>query len=124
MITKLVPKDRIDQAAGLWPNRLIADYLDEAVARDPERTAIIAYSAATDTTIRKSFGDLDRASTRAALGLASLGVGRGDVVSFHLPNRWEFLALYAACTRLGCGLASKYDNAEALVVQTAGAAST
>jgi cyclohexanecarboxylate-CoA ligase len=100
---KLLPKRRIEsaEAAGLWPNRLITDYLARAVARRSDKTAIVAYDSAARTTIRKSFAELDRASARAALGLAALGIGSGDVVSFQLPNRWEFNALYVACTRLG-----------------------
>ena len=102
-IAKFLPKHRIEEAetAGLWPNQLITDYLDEAVAKYPDKTAIIAYNSGTATTIRKSFAELKRASIRAALGLAAMGVRSGDVVSFQLPNRWEFIALYVACTRVG-----------------------
>lgn len=100
-IVKSLPKNRIEEAAGLWPNRLITDYLDDAVARYPDKTAIIAYNSATATTIRKSFAELERASIRAAVGLAAMGIKSGDVVSFQLPNRWEFIALYVACTRVG-----------------------
>jgi cyclohexanecarboxylate-CoA ligase len=100
-IVKTLPKNRIEEAAGLWPNRLITDYLDDVVARHPDKTAIVAYNSATATTIRKSFAELERASIRAAVGLAAMGVKRGDVVSFQLPNRWEFIALYVACTRVG-----------------------
>jgi cyclohexanecarboxylate-CoA ligase len=98
-----LPKHRIEEAeaAGLWPNRLITYYLDDAVARHPDKTAIIAYNTGTATTIRKSFAELKRASIRVALGLAAMGIRSGDVVSFQLPNRWEFIALYVACTRVG-----------------------
>ena len=102
-IAKLLPKHRIEaaEAGGLWPNRLITDYLDSAVARHSDNTAIVAYNCSARTTIRKSFAELERASARAALALAAMGIGSGDVVSFQLPNWWEFIALYVACTRLG-----------------------
>lgn len=102
-IAKFLPKHRIEEAeaAGLWPNRLITDYLDEAVVRHPSKTAIVAYNSGTATTIRKSFAELKRASIRAALRLVAMGIRSGDVVSFQLPNRWEFIALYVACTRVG-----------------------
>ncbi|MBN8909026.1 MAG: AMP-binding protein, partial [Rhodospirillales bacterium] len=38
---------------------------------------------------------------RLALGLAGLGVRRDDVVSFQLPNWWQFTALHLACLRIG-----------------------
>jgi len=42
-----------------------------------------------------------RLSRRIALGLAALGVERGDVVSYQLPNWWQFVALHLACLRIG-----------------------
>jgi cyclohexanecarboxylate-CoA ligase len=102
-IVKLLPKQRIEaaEATGLWPNRLITDYLDDAVARHPDKTAIVGYKSATATTICKRFAELDRASKRAAIGLSRMGIGSGDVVSSQLPNWWEFIALYVACSRVG-----------------------
>ena len=35
------------------------------------------------------------------LGLRRLGVGRGDVVSWQLPNWWQVVALHLACVRIG-----------------------
>ena len=98
-----LPQHRIDEAEtrALWPNRLITDYLDDAVARHPDKTAVVAHAAAGGTTLRKSYRQLAQASLRAASRLAALGVGKGDVVSLQLPNRWEFIALYVACGRLG-----------------------
>ena len=99
----IVPRDRIDDAASrmFWPNRLLGDYLDAVLARQPEKTAIIAAGSPSGETITKTFAELDRASTRVALGLLSFGVKRGDVVSFQIPNRWEASALYIACSRIG-----------------------
>jgi cyclohexanecarboxylate-CoA ligase len=98
-----LPQYRIDdaEARDLWPNRLITDYLDDAIARHPDKTAIVAHTAASGLTLRKTYLQLARASLRAASRLAAMGIGTGDVVSFQLPNRWEFIALYVACTRLG-----------------------
>ena len=102
-IAKLLPKRRIEEAeaTGLWPNRLIADYLADAVNRHPDKTAIIAHNAVTGATIWKSFVELERASIRVAAALTAMGIKSGDVVSLQLPNRWEFIALYVACTRVG-----------------------
>jgi cyclohexanecarboxylate-CoA ligase len=38
---------------------------------------------------------------RIAVGLARLGVGRGDVVACQLPNWWQFTLTYLACSRIG-----------------------
>src|SRR3972149_3781915 len=99
----VVPQDRINDAASrtFWPDRLLGDYLDAVLARQPEKTAIIAVSSPSGETMTKTFAELERASTRVALGLLSFGVKRGDVGSFQMPNRWEASALYIACSRIG-----------------------
>lgn len=38
---------------------------------------------------------------RVALGLSELGLGKGDVISFQLPNWNEFVILHYAVTRIG-----------------------
>lgn len=98
-----VPLDRIEDAGSraFWPNRVLGDYLDAAAAVHPGKTAIIGVRSDPGPAIRMTYADLARASTRIALGLRSSGVGRGDVVSFQLPNWWEAVALYIACSRIG-----------------------
>jgi cyclohexanecarboxylate-CoA ligase len=44
---------------------------------------------------------VDDAVGRLAGGLRAAGVRRGDVVTWQLPNRWEAVALYRACWRIG-----------------------
>ena len=51
--------------------------------------------------MRLSYGELDRRVGLIARGLASLGVGPADVVTFQLPNWWQFIALALACARIG-----------------------
>lgn len=98
-----LPQQRADEAESkaYWPNRLPADYLDAVLAKQPGKTAIIEARAGAGDAIRKTYAQLAQASIRVALGLRSFGVGRGDVVSFQLPNRWEVSALYMACSRIG-----------------------
>lgn len=88
-------------AAGLWPNRLLTDYFDAVARKHPERTAIVSASAETGATTRLSYAELARHVDSMALGLAGLGVRRGDTVSFQLPSGWEFCATYLACVRIG-----------------------
>ena len=78
-----LPAARIAAQRKLWSNRLPIEDLDDAVRGAPERTAFV-----------------ERVDKIAA-GLVELGVGKGDVVAFQLPNWWEFTALFYACNRVG-----------------------
>src|SRR6185369_14708651 len=88
-------------AAGLWPDRLLIDYLDEAVAEAPDRVAIVGSQAGEDASTRLTYAQLARHVERIAVGLARLGIEPGEVVSFQLPNWWQFVAVYLACARIG-----------------------
>ena len=88
-------------AAGLWPNRLLTDYFDAVARRHPERIAIVSASGETGGATRLSYAELARNVDSIALGLAGLGVRRGDVISFQLPSWWQFCATYLACVRIG-----------------------
>jgi len=99
----ILPESRIEamRAAGLWPDRIILDYLDDAVAATPDKTAITAYAGERGETVRLSYAELDRVSRRIALKLVQLGIGAGDVISLQLPNWWHFAAMHLACMRIG-----------------------
>lgn len=86
---------------GIWPGHVVTDYLDEWVATRPDDTAIIAFREADRATSRLTFRELNERVATVARMLAELGVGRGDVVAFQLPNWWEFVAVYLACVRIG-----------------------
>jgi len=99
----ILPPARIADmvAAGLWPNRLLCDYLDDAHAASPDAVAIVERRTATATDFRVTVRDLHALSVRFACGLAQLGVARGDVVAVQLPNWWHYAALHVACVRIG-----------------------
>jgi len=80
---------------GWWSDRLIIDDLDAVAEALPDKVAAV--------TPRETitYGELRRRSIRVALGLLELGVQRGDVVSYQLPNWVEFLVLHHAATRIG-----------------------
>lgn len=86
---------------GAWQDKTIADYLDEAVASVPDKTAIVGYRVASNERTQLSYRELDRLATRVAAGLIGLGVGRGDVVACQLPNWWHMTLLTLACARIG-----------------------
>lgn len=81
--------------AGYWLNKTICDYLKEAVRRDPDKEAIV------DPYRRMTYGELDFMVDRLALGLLELGVKPGDIVSFQLPNWYQFVVIHYALTRIG-----------------------
>jgi long-chain acyl-CoA synthetase len=59
------------------------------------RTALIFFGAKT------SFADLDRAADRFAHVLRSMGVGKGDRVSLHLPTSPAFVIAFMGALRAG-----------------------
>jgi len=89
------------RAAGLWPDRSILDYFDDAVGRQPDRIALTDHNSMTGRSTSLTWRQLDRTSRRVAVALAKTGIGRGDVVAWQLPNWWEFVALHLACMRIG-----------------------
>ena len=91
-------------ASGAWNDMIITDYLDQAVARVPDRNALVGYRVHVGDRTVITYAELDRHITRIAAGLAALGVGPGDVVSCQLPNWWQMSALYLACARIGAVL--------------------
>jgi cyclohexanecarboxylate-CoA ligase len=82
-------------AAGSWTGAFVDDGLRASARRAPAATAVI------DRDRRVTFGELDGLADRAAALLHGLGVRRGDVVSFQLPNWLEAAVLYHATARLG-----------------------
>ncbi|MFO0155070.1 MAG: AMP-binding protein, partial [Alphaproteobacteria bacterium] len=76
-------------------------HLARAVARSPDKTAIVACRSDLGTETRLSYRHIDDLSNRLAAALRAHGIGRGDVVSFQLPNWWEFSILHLACLKLG-----------------------
>jgi cyclohexanecarboxylate-CoA ligase len=90
-----------ETARGLWPQRVATDYLDRWVHERPESTALVAWRTEDEAETRLTWRQLARRAAAAADALERAGVSRGDVVSFQLPNWWEFVALYLATVRLG-----------------------
>ncbi|MEP1215962.1 MAG: AMP-binding protein [Marinobacter sp.] len=87
--------------SGAWNDRLITDYLDQAVAKSPDRAAIVSYQVTGDTRTALTYRELNSTVTRMAAGLAGLGIDKGDVVACQLPNWWQTTALHLACMRIG-----------------------
>jgi cyclohexanecarboxylate-CoA ligase len=99
----ILPPERIAamEARGDWAGKTTLDYLDDALANDPGRIAVIAHDSEAGATTTFTYAELDKVARRIAHGLAKLGVAPGDVVSFQLPNWWQFTALHLACVQIG-----------------------
>ena len=89
------------QASGHWHNKTLLDYLDEVAPSRLDKVAVTDINSMTGRKNSVSYRQLLQTSKRIALGLISLGVERGDVVSYQLPNWWEFVALHLACLHVG-----------------------
>lgn len=97
----VAPREEAMKAAGHWRDRILTDYLDDCIARAPDKEAIVSFSSATGEVTRLTYRELGKRVNRMALGLKALGVEANDVVSFQLPNWWQFIALPLACMRIG-----------------------
>src|SRR5215468_6782531 len=53
--------------------------------------------------VRRSytFGEIDARAHRMARELLARGLGRGDRLCLHLPNRLEYIEIFLACARVG-----------------------
>ena len=93
----LFPPEAMAQytAAGYWPDTTICAYLDTAVQRHPEKTAIV------DPFGRLTYAALGQLVDRLALAFLAMGVDTGDVVSFQLPNWHQFVVVQYALSRIG-----------------------
>lgn len=86
---------------GLWRDETIDVHFRRALNQCPDKLAIITHRHDQSQPIKLTYRELDGRVDRIARSLAAMGVGRGDVVTFQLPNRWEFIALSLACVRIG-----------------------
>lgn len=89
------------EAEGHWRGKTLLDYFEERLAADAERIALSAYTVSDGLCRDFSYGELDRLSDLAAVGLHRLGLVKDDVLASQLPNGWEFVVLYLACRKLG-----------------------
>ncbi len=97
----IAPRREEMRARGFWPDRTINDDLAACVAAQPDKAALIAGNSVTGAETRLTYRELAEVTESIAGGLGALGVGVGDVVSYQLPNWWQFTALYLACARIG-----------------------
>lgn len=89
------------RANGWWRDTTLVDDLRALSITRTDDVALVSHCAESDVLTRLTFGELwDRVNDIAAR-LISLGVRPLEIVSFQLPNCWEFTAVYMACARIG-----------------------
>lgn len=88
-------------ATGAWHNRRFIEFFDEQVRRQAHKPYVISHRADTGEERAFSYAEFDDVVGRIACGLFRLGIRRGDIVSYQIPNRWEFIAISLACARIG-----------------------
>lgn len=101
VLRNMMPPDwmELQRGSGLWPERVITDYMDDAAAWTPDRPAVVDTSGAEDRVF--SYRQLQEAVDRVASALIARGVRPGEPVAFQLPNWWEFTVLQLALVRCG-----------------------
>ncbi|HQT78380.1 MAG: cyclohexanecarboxylate-CoA ligase [Rhodospirillales bacterium 20-64-7] len=86
---------------GYWPDFVLTDFLDQWASQAPDRVAVVDHNSVTGQRTALTFRALADRVDRLARGLLQLGIRRGEVISFQLPNWWQFHALHLAALRIG-----------------------
>jgi long-chain acyl-CoA synthetase len=84
------------KGAGTEPGNL-RELLEHRAAETPYKPFLFSEADGR----RFTYAEFDRAVNRAALMLASSGIGKGDVISLLMPNSAEYIIAYFACFKLG-----------------------
>lgn len=88
-------------STGAWRHATPIDDLKHWSRDAPNKTAIVTKYADARPDQRVSFATLHSRVAATATNLVRLGVHKSDVVSFQLPNWWQFTVLYLACNQVG-----------------------
>jgi acyl-CoA synthetase (AMP-forming)/AMP-acid ligase II len=81
--------------AGWWDDQTLPGRVANHAASRPSATAVV------DEARSATYAELASDAARLAAALAARGVGRGDVVSVQLPNRYETVVVAVAVLSLG-----------------------
>jgi cyclohexanecarboxylate-CoA ligase len=92
---------------GPWDVPPLDAALAESTLSEPDLTVVV------DGDVRLTSTALDARVGAAARALKDLGVGRGDVVAWQVPNWHEAILLYRACWRLGAVACPMHHHAGA-----------
>lgn len=88
-------------ATGAWRDCTTLDDLHKWAECKPDAVASVTHRSQGGPDVTITYKELDDAVWSVAYTLVEFGVVQGDVVSFQLPNWWEFVAIYLACIQVG-----------------------
>jgi cyclohexanecarboxylate-CoA ligase len=80
---------------GFWQDHFLFDFFQKILERTPDKVAVV------DRDYRLTFREIGRLANNLTASLQKLGIRRGSVVAFELPNWYHTLVLNLALTRLG-----------------------
>lgn len=92
------------RAAGWWQDKTLDELLGAAVAKYPEKKALVAYrmDAGYEAPVRiLTYSELETSVAKAAGSFRALGIDKGDIVGLMIPNWWEFVVSALALARIG-----------------------
>jgi len=103
IVDPIISQQRIDtmRAEGLWQDENLLDYFDAALLASPDAIAVVDYRTESGEKILMTYRQIAEKAERVAVALAHYGIEKQDVVSFQLPNWWEFVVINLACLRIG-----------------------
>jgi len=85
---------KLYRSRGYWIDEELCQILERQVQNSPAKIAVI------DNGIEKTYGCLDKESTRLAGYLAKQGLKAGDTAIVQLPNCYEFYVVFFALQKL------------------------
>lgn len=89
------------RAAGFWSDQTLLEVFSKNASNEPGRIAVVGYETTSGRRTVLTYGELQQTADRIAANLLRLGVRPGEVVSYQLPNWWQFVALHLALLRIG-----------------------
>jgi len=88
------------RSRGWWRDATVLDDFLRVAAQQPDKIATISDHAAGERE-QHTYRQLAALVDQVAAGLLELGVQPGEIVSYQLPNWWQFTVLHLACARIG-----------------------
>jgi len=100
MTEQVKPWDFIYQEAGVsnppFDEKAISEYVSDHAKNIPDSSALRYFS------LEISYQQLDKHANQLANALIELGVGKDDVIGFHMPNIPQYVFALLAVSKIGC----------------------
>jgi acetyl-CoA synthetase len=114
--------DRIVDASGgaeqaRWLVGMRLNIADSALARDPDRTAVV-FRERGGPLERRTLGELERDARRVCAALVASGHGPGDAIAIDMPMTYESVAIYLGIVLSGGLVVSIADSFAAAEIAT------